>query len=234
MPTPATEERLAEIGRRIEHLETRAQAATPEAKIVAKRRVDALWKQQASARAAVRETAAGIEEELSQPGTRVDIAEQSAVADVTKDRRTFVDAVEAELLRWDVYLERLQVKAATTAGNTREQAEAAISELRRHWNALGERLGEVRSGGGGSRSSPTRQANGGVVEAVIDKDLTASLLARELAVDALLLLTDVDAVVDGFGSPAARPIRQATPAQLRAGVGRQGRAGACDDDGCTA
>jgi phage shock protein A len=85
MPTPATEERLAEIGRRIEHLETRAQAATPEAKIVAKRRVDALWKQQASARAAVRETAAGIEEELSQLGTRVDIAEQSAVADVTKD-----------------------------------------------------------------------------------------------------------------------------------------------------
>jgi hypothetical protein len=84
MPTPATEERLAEIGRRIEHLETRAQAATPEAKIVAKRRVDALWKQQASARAAVRETAAGIEEELSQLGTRVDIAEQSAVADVTK------------------------------------------------------------------------------------------------------------------------------------------------------
>ena len=72
------------------------------------------------------------------------------------------------------------------------------------------------------------------MEAVIDKDLTASLLARELAVDALLLLTDVDAVVDGFGSPAARPIRQATPVQLRAGVGRQGRAGACDDDGCTA
>jgi hypothetical protein len=58
-----------------------------------------------------------------------------------------VDAVEAELLRWDVYLERLQVKAATTAGSTREQVEAAISELRRHRNALGERLGEVRSGG---------------------------------------------------------------------------------------
>jgi hypothetical protein len=135
-----------------------------------------------------RETAAGIEEELSQLGTRVDIAEQSAVADVTKDRRTFVDAVEAELLRWDVYLERLQVKAATAAGSTREQAEAAISELRRHRNALGERLGEVRSGGGGIPviADPAGERRG--VEAVIDKDLTAGLLARELAVDALLLL----------------------------------------------
>lgn len=54
------------------------------------------------------------------------------------------------------------------------------------------------------------------VEAVVDKDLTAAMLARLVRADALLLLTDVDAVVDGFGTPAARPIRQATAAQLRA------------------
>jgi carbamate kinase len=54
------------------------------------------------------------------------------------------------------------------------------------------------------------------VEAVVDKDLTASLLARHLDADALLLLTDVEAVQDGYGTPQARPIRRATPAQLRA------------------
>jgi carbamate kinase len=54
------------------------------------------------------------------------------------------------------------------------------------------------------------------VEAVVDKDLTAALLARTLNADALLLLTDVDAVVDGFGTPDARPIRHATPGELRA------------------
>jgi carbamate kinase len=54
------------------------------------------------------------------------------------------------------------------------------------------------------------------VEAVVDKDLTAALLARALDADALLLLTDVDAVIDGFGTPEARPIRRATPGQLRA------------------
>jgi carbamate kinase len=54
------------------------------------------------------------------------------------------------------------------------------------------------------------------VEAVVDKDLTAALLARQLAADALLLLTDVDAVMDGYGTPDACPIRRATPAELRA------------------
>ena len=54
------------------------------------------------------------------------------------------------------------------------------------------------------------------VEAVVDKDLTASLLARQLGADALLLLTDVEAVQDGYGTPRARPIRRATPAELRA------------------
>ncbi len=54
------------------------------------------------------------------------------------------------------------------------------------------------------------------VEGVVDKDLTASLLARRLGADALLLLTDVAAVQDGYGTARARPIRRATPAQLRA------------------
>jgi carbamate kinase len=54
------------------------------------------------------------------------------------------------------------------------------------------------------------------VEAVVDKDLTAALLAEAVNADALLLLTDVDAVIDGYGTPSARPIRRATPAELRA------------------
>ncbi len=54
------------------------------------------------------------------------------------------------------------------------------------------------------------------VEAVVDKDLTAALLARQLDADVLLLLTDVAAVQDGYGTPAAHPIRRATPAELLA------------------
>ena len=74
----------------------------------------------------------------------------------------------------------------------------------------------VCAGGGGI---PVLRDNAGTlrgVEAVVDKDLTASLLARVLAADALVILTDVDAVQDGYGTPQARPIRQTTPRELRA------------------
>jgi len=54
-------------------------------------------------------------------------------------------------------------------------------------------------------------------EAVVDKDLTASLLARELHADRLVLLTDVPEVMSDFGTARARPIRRATAAELRAG-----------------
>jgi carbamate kinase len=52
------------------------------------------------------------------------------------------------------------------------------------------------------------------VEAVIDKDLAAALLATELGADALLLLTDVDAVYADWGTPEASPLRVCTPEQL--------------------
>jgi carbamate kinase len=75
----------------------------------------------------------------------------------------------------------------------------------------------ICAGGGGI---PVAADDGGGalrgLEAVIDKDLTAALLARQLDADALLLLTDVAAVVDGYGTSQACPIYRATPADLRA------------------
>ena len=49
----------------------------------------------------------------------------------------------------------------------------------------------------------------------MDKDLTAALLAQGLGADALLLLTDVEAVEDGFGTSRAQPIHWASPGELR-------------------
>ena len=74
----------------------------------------------------------------------------------------------------------------------------------------------VCAGGGGI--PVVADASGALrgVEAVVDKDLTAALLAEAVEADALLLLTDVDAVIDGFGTPGARAIRRTTPAELRA------------------
>ena len=74
----------------------------------------------------------------------------------------------------------------------------------------------ICSGGGGV--PVTRDRDGGLhgIEAVIDKDLAAALLARGTGAGALLLLTDVPAVIDGYGTAAARPIRRAKAARLRA------------------
>lgn len=75
----------------------------------------------------------------------------------------------------------------------------------------------VCAGGGGVpvvRDADTGALRG--VEAVVDKDLTAALLAEALDADALLLVTDVAAVQTGFGTPDAAAIADTTPARLRA------------------
>lgn len=73
----------------------------------------------------------------------------------------------------------------------------------------------VCAGGGGI---PVVVQDGAVcgVEGVIDKDAAAALLAESIAADALLLLTDVDAVYMNWGQPEARPIGRTTPIALRA------------------
>jgi len=70
------------------------------------------------------------------------------------------------------------------------------------------------------------------VEAVVDKDLTAAMLARAVHADALLLLTDVEAVIDGFGTADARPVSRATPAELRARLLPAGSMGAKVEAAC--
>ena len=53
------------------------------------------------------------------------------------------------------------------------------------------------------------------VEAVIDKDLVAALLAERIDADILLILTDVEAVVCDWGTAAARPLGPTTTTELR-------------------
>jgi carbamate kinase len=68
----------------------------------------------------------------------------------------------------------------------------------------------IAAGGGGV--PVVRREDGTLlgVEAVIDKDLAASLLARELAADTLLILTDIDRVYADFMSTRRRPLPRLT------------------------
>lgn len=71
----------------------------------------------------------------------------------------------------------------------------------------------ICTGGGGI---PVRSENGKLigVEAVIDKDMSAAYLAKQLQADALLILTDADAVFIDWGKPTQTALRATTPFEL--------------------
>ncbi len=84
--------------------------------------------------------------------------------------------------------------------------------------------GVIVVAGGGGGPPVYRHATLGFegIEAVVDKDHVAAILGRGIGADTLLILTAVDAVYAGFGTPAARAIPRLTLAEaddLLAGAG---------------
>jgi carbamate kinase len=77
--------------------------------------------------------------------------------------------------------------------------------------------GFIVVGAGGGGIPTVRDADGRLrgVEAVIDKDLAAAVLARDLGVDTLLIATDVDNAMVGFGTPEAHALGRVSVAELR-------------------
>jgi carbamate kinase len=63
------------------------------------------------------------------------------------------------------------------------------------------------------------------VEAVVDKDRATALLAIGLGAEALVLLTDVDAVYEGWRTPGALPLRRASVDELRTHTFEEGSMG---------
>ncbi len=78
------------------------------------------------------------------------------------------------------------------------------------------RTGAVVVCGGGGGAPVTADTGGRLrgVEAVVDKDRTAAMLAGVVHADHLLVLTDVPAVMDNFGTPSATPLHTLTLDQL--------------------
>jgi carbamate kinase len=72
----------------------------------------------------------------------------------------------------------------------------------------------VCAGGGGIPTVYDDQGKLHGVEAVIDKDLASSLLARDLEADLLVIATDVDGVYVDWGTPAQRRLEKVTPEEL--------------------
>ena len=90
----------------------------------------------------------------------------------------------------------------------------------------------VCAGGGGVPVK--RDANGELigVEAVIDKDLTAAVIAEAIGADSLLLLTDVAAVSSDISDSHAPPILRATAEEMRKRTFAAGSMGPKVDAAC--
>jgi len=72
----------------------------------------------------------------------------------------------------------------------------------------------VCAGGGGIPTMYDEDRNLQGVEAVIDKDLAASLLAQELNADLLVIATDVDGVYLNWGKPDQQKLGAVTPEEF--------------------
>ena len=74
----------------------------------------------------------------------------------------------------------------------------------------------IAAGGGGAPvyEDPILGLEG--VDAVVDKDRVAGIMAAQLEAEVLMILTNVEAVFEGWGTPAARPIRRMTVARAEA------------------
>ncbi len=73
----------------------------------------------------------------------------------------------------------------------------------------------ICAGGGGIPTVKREDGSLIGVEAVIDKDLASSLLARELKADVLLMLTDIDAVYKDWHHKNARAFCRVSPRTIR-------------------
>lgn len=73
----------------------------------------------------------------------------------------------------------------------------------------------VAAGGGGIPVYRDRELGLEGIDAVVDKDLAAALLGREIGAELLLLLTDVDGVYRDFGTAGARRLERLTVSEAR-------------------
>ncbi len=91
----------------------------------------------------------------------------------------------------------------------------AIVELRSLRTLIDAGVVVICAGAGGIPITVDPRGTMRGVEAVIDEDLTAALLARRLDADLFLMLTDVDAVHLGWGFDYESTLGSASPAELR-------------------
>jgi carbamate kinase len=147
--------------------------------------------------------------------TQVEVdADDPAFANPTKPIGPIYGNVEASVLMgrssWTLVPDGAGFRRAVASPVPRRIREINAIKLLVH-----SRIVVICAGGGGIPVVVTSSGGLRGVEAVIDKDLSAALLAEQIGADALLLLTDVSAVWTRWPKSEGEPIGRITPEALR-------------------
>lgn len=111
---------------------------------------------------------------------------------------------------WTVAADGAKWRRVVASPSPQRIVETSIVE-----DLLGLGVTVICAGGAGSAVVESNGLLAGA-DAVVDKDHVAAMLALSLHADMLVLLTDVAAVMVGFGTPEAHPLGQTTVANLEA------------------
>lgn len=147
--------------------------------------------------------------------TQIEVDRQDpAFKTPTKPIGPFYSEAEAQRLsrqwNWEFARDGEQYRRIVPSPRPRRIFEMGVIEL-----LVGQGVIVICAGGGGIPVIRVEDNSLIGVEAVIDKDLASSLLARQLKADALLMLTNVDAVYKDWGAPEARSIRHISAEDIK-------------------
>jgi uncharacterized protein YPO0396 len=157
--TIKTSDQLAEIRGRIDLLRAFEHAGGAGERGRVRRHLDALLEEEASVENALRPASDEVEAKLGRLRARLYVSEHSLAADLAEDWAAYASGVEAELRRWDDYLERLQTTAAAKPPDERARTEAAIGLVRGSRISVGERLAQARAVAAAAPDEARRQVN---------------------------------------------------------------------------
>ena len=138
-----------------------------------------------------------------------------AFGDPTKPIGPFYTAIQAKRLQEEKGWQMVQIRGQGYRRVVPSPRPLALIEGQAILGLLRAGVVVIAAGGGGVPvvAGPAGTLRG--VEAVVDKDYTATLLARLVGAGDLLILTDVEHVALNYGRPGRQDIREMTVAEAR-------------------
>jgi ElaB/YqjD/DUF883 family membrane-anchored ribosome-binding protein len=143
--TPTVNERLADVNRRSDKLQAKAQVGTAEAKTAIQRQVDKL---RGDAAAVSKARGPAADEKLAQLEAKADVAEERAKSEVADKWDTFGKAAANALDRWDAYLERVDEQTWIKTDAASMRAGSAKTEVKQRRDAVAKSLADARAAQG--------------------------------------------------------------------------------------